>query len=173
MSLLDNFDQIVARPQIRGVRHNLALIDAVDGNNTSSAVIPYGSIVVIDESVTSSLDYNNPPVKLIAADDEIVVGLAFLEYTHEEAQAVGGEYGYPPLAQLPIAKQGEFKVFSETANAYGDPVYVRVASGVGGDKVGFAFRNAAVTDETLLLPNAYWVKKNAGTNEISAIRIRF
>lgn len=173
MSLLNNFDQLVSRPQIRGVRHNIGLVDAIDGNNTSGVTIPYGAIVVIDESITSIYDYNNPPVKIISAATDTIVGLAFLEYTHEESFTATGEAGYPPLAQLPIAKQGEFKVLSETANDYGDPVYVRYASGAGGTKIGFAFRNAAVTNETVLLPNAYWVKKNAGTNEVSAIRIRF
>jgi len=173
MSLLDRYDQLVSRAEIRGVRHNLALIDAIDGNNTSGVTIPYGSIVVIDESVTAVKDYNNPPVKIISADDEVIIGLAFLEYTHEESFNTDGDAGYPDKSQFPIAKQGEFKVFSETANDYGDPVYVRIAEGTGGDKIGYGFRNAEVTDETVLIPNAYWVKKTAGTDTVSAIRIKF
>jgi hypothetical protein len=173
MGLLDNYDQILSRPEIAGTRHNQCLIDVVDGNNTSNGTIPYGSIVVIDGSVTNAKDANNPPVKIIATASEIIVGLAFLEYTNEESFNIAGDAGYPDKAQLPIAKMGEFKVFSETANNYGDPVFVRIVAGTGGNKIGYGFRKTAVAGETVAIPNAYWVKRTATGNNISAIRIRF
>ena len=169
-SLLNSFDQIIYRDRPAGQKHSDCITDIVDGNNTSSVVIPYGAIVVIDDSVTATNDVNNPPVKLISADDEVIVGLSVLEYTNEEARNVAEANGFPPTSQFPIAKKGEFKVFSETANKYGDPVFVRYATGAGGTKVGYGFRNATVANEAVAVPNAIWVTAN-GAGKVGAIRL--
>lgn len=169
MSLLNSFTQIVERPQLRGARYNDVSADIISGVNAGTVTIPYGCIVVIANSTTTSPYI--PPVKIISADTDVVVGLSVLEYNTEESYFTSGEAGVPVDAQFPIAKKGEFRVFSETANAYGDPVYVRVVAGAGGTNIGFAFRNAEVVGETLLLPDCYWVQATSGTNVISAIHI--
>lgn len=170
-SLLANHDQIIFRDPLPGARHSLRLIDKVDGNNVTGDTIPYGCIVVIDESIDFPSD-NNPPVKIIESDTDVILGLSILEYLTEESRNVAGNVGYPPNSQFPVAKKGEFKVNSETANKYGDPVYVRIDAGVAGDKIGYSFRNDEVVDETILIPNAYWVTVNSA-NTVGAISVNF
>lgn len=172
MSLLNSFTQVVERPQLRGARYNDVSADIISGVNAGTVTIPYGCITVIANNTTPSPYI--PPVQIISANDDVIVGLSVLEYNTEESYFTSGEAGIPVDVQFPIAKKGEFRVFSETANQYGDPVYVRIAPGAGGTKVGFAFRNApAGTEgaETLLLSGCYWCQANSGTNVISAIHI--
>ena len=61
---------------------------------------------------------------LLGAADHIAAGLAVLDVTRTSLNYADGDL-------VPIAREGEFYVTSETAVKEGDPVWVRVVAGVG------------------------------------------
>lgn len=169
-SLLSNFNPISQRGFIAGQKHNQALFNNYDAVNVT-AVTPYGCAIALDPTNAFVNTNDELVVKTPTAVTDVIVGVTFIEYLYEESTTTADVNGYPQNSRFPFCTFGDIRVFSETANNYHDPVYVRVVAGAGGTKLGYAFRNAEVVGETILLPNCYWTRTNTGTNEVSVIHV--
>jgi hypothetical protein len=169
-SLLSNYDYISTRAFVAGQKHNQTLTNNYDAANVT-AVTPYGCALALDATNAFTSPNTGLIVKVPSATTDKIVGISFLEYIFEETRNSADVNGYPQNARFPFMTFGDLRVFSETINSYKDPVFVRVVAGTGGTKVGYAFRNVAVSGETIALPNCYWLRTTTATNQISVIHI--
>jgi hypothetical protein len=169
-SLLSNYDYISQRGFVAGQKHNLALFNNYDAVNVTG-VTPYGCILALDTTNAFKSDNTELAVIVPTAVTAKIVGLSYLEYIYEESRTIADVNGYPQNGRFPFCTLGDVRVFSETANVFRDPVYIRVVAGAGGTKVGYGFRNTAVSGETILLPKCYWLRTTTGTNEVSVIHV--
>lgn len=160
-SLLSNYNYMDQRSRLAGQVLNFTLTNKYSAVNITEPV-PFGCVVSFDTTNSFSENSTGKVVKIPTATTDKIAGISFLEYIYEGSE-------YPINSAFPFLTLGDILVFSETANLIDDPVFVRVVAGVGGDKVGYGFRNTAVAGETIALPNCYWAETNTGTNEVSAI----
>lgn len=160
-SLLSNYNYQNQRTRLAGQINSLKLSSRDSAVNVTQAV-PFGCVVKFDTTNSFAEPSTGKVVKIPTATTDKIAGISILEYIYEGSE-------YPLNSAFPFATLCDILVFSETANTIGDPVFVRVVAGAGGTKVGYGFRNAAVTGETIALPNCYWTETNTGTNEISEI----
>jgi hypothetical protein len=160
-SLLSNYDYMSQRPKLAGQIINLTLTNTYSAVNITEAV-PFGCVVKFDTTNSFSEPSTGQVVKIPTATTDKIAGISILEYLYEGSE-------YPINSAFPYATMCDIVVFSETINIIGDPVFVRVVAGAGGTKVGYGFRNVAVSGETIALPKCYWTQTNTGTNEVSVI----
>jgi hypothetical protein len=160
-SLLSNYNYQSQRPKLAGQIINLTLTNRLSAVNVTEAV-PFGCVVKFDTTNSFSEPSTGQVVKIPTATTDKIAGITFLEYIYEGSE-------YPLNSAFPYATMCDIVVFSETANTIDDPVFVRVVAGAGGTKVGYGFRNAAVSGETIALPKCYWTETNTGTNQVSVI----
>lgn len=89
---------------------------------------------------------------LLGAADHIAAGLAVLDVTRTSLNYADGDL-------VPIAREGEFYVTSETAVKEGDPVWVRVVAGVG-EHLG-AVRATPDSNDCVRIKNARFTSTNS------------
>ena len=89
---------------------------------------------------------------LLGAADHIAAGLAVLDVTRTSLNYADGDL-------VPIAREGEFYVTSETAVKEGDPVWVRVVAGVG-ENLG-AVRATPDSNDCVRIKNARFTSTNS------------
>jgi hypothetical protein len=156
-----------------GMLWGIGLRELITG--VSADPIPFGRAVVFDDSQIEPHE-GRKPVKLPSASSDRVIGIA--RHIHTEPTGlrtpVGQEYQnetseYLPKSAISIVEQGKIYVEVEDDVSPGDPVFVRFASGAGGDKLG-AFRKDADTSTAVALENAEFVTSTT-TNGIAVIHI--
>jgi hypothetical protein len=160
-SLLSNYNYQSQRPKLAGQIINLTLSNRYSAVNATEAV-PFGCVLKFDTTNSFAEPSTGQVVTIPTATTDKIAGISFLEYIYEGSD-------YPINSAFPYATLCDIVVFSETINTIGDPVFVRVLAGVGGTKIGYGFRNVAVSGETIALPNCYWTQTNTTTNEVSVI----
>lgn len=89
---------------------------------------------------------------LLGAADHIAAGLAVLDVTRPSLNYADGDL-------VPLAREGEFYVTSETAVKEGDPVWVRVVAGVG-ENLG-AVRATPDSNDCVRIKNARFTSTNS------------
>jgi len=89
---------------------------------------------------------------LLGAADHIAAGLAVLDVTRPSLNYADGDL-------VPIAREGEFYVTSETSVKEGDPVWVRVVAGVG-ENLG-AVRATPDSNDCVRIKNARFSSTNS------------
>lgn len=111
----------------------------IETYNNPDDTIPFGRFV-------AKVAADDDGIKLPSASDDVIMGATVRDETIQTNVFV-------PLSAIPTMKRGIIHIRAETDVTPDDPVYIRFASGSGGDELGVV-RNDSDSGTALLLSNA-------------------
>lgn len=137
----------------RGLLYGAQGNPVIRGDKIASASLIGGQFVARDAA--------DGKVKLPTTANEVqLTGVGFVVYDAAHTVPDGSAFDYAAGDAVPVLEHGDIWVQSEEALAYGDPVFVRFASGGGGSVLGLV-RNDADTATAAELVNARVLKTTA------------
>jgi hypothetical protein len=150
-----------------GMIADSALVQDIESKLNPAGEVKFGCVVTKGASTELIV---HPDAAAEITDEKLVRGIVVATKEQENQASGTGEPGYKVKSVVPVMRKGRIWVKSEDAITEGtSTVNVRYASGAGGTQLG-AFRGAAVSMETAVLPKSKW-KTSCGAAELAIIEI--